>query len=163
MNISIREYQSTDKEILLNIIKDLHDFVVELDPIDRLKHMPGYGEYSLKQTLDSVNNQDGKIFLAMVDKQIAGLVIGIVGKKQSDDNLLEVIPNNLGIILDLYVDENFRGNNIGTTLMHKAEEYLKSKGCDGLWVKVFAPNSKAHDFYQKFGFMDREIDMFKKI
>ena len=163
MMITIREYQSSDKDTLLVLIKKLHDFVVGIDPAQRVRHMPGYGENYLKKTLANIAKQNGKIYFAESGGEIIGFTVGVVGEKQSEEDLLEVIPNTLGIVLDLYVDENYRGQHVGTLLIEKIAEYLKSVGCDNLWVQVFAPNEKAHTFYKKFGFMDREIGMVKKI
>ena len=108
MNLIIREYQSSDKDTFLALIKKLHDFVVDIDPIHRVRHMPGYAEFSVQKTLDTVSKQNGKIYFAEAEGEIAGFIVGVVGKKQTEEDLLEVISNTLGIILDLYVGERYR-------------------------------------------------------
>jgi hypothetical protein len=42
------------------------------------------------------------------------------------------------------------------------EHYLKAKNCDHIWLTVVAYNP-AHKFYQKYGFINREIGMIKKV
>lgn len=162
MNLTIREYQDSDKELLKKLIEKLMDFVVATDPIKRIRRMEGFGPSTLKKLLRKIDENSGKIYFAEVDGRVVGYVAGFVGT-QSKENLLEVIPAKVGYIEDLFVEDKYRGKNIGTLLMEKMEEYLKSQGCDSLWLEVFAPNKKAYEYYKKLGFMDREIGMLKKL
>jgi ribosomal protein S18 acetylase RimI-like enzyme len=163
MDYKIREYQESDREILQTLIEKLMDYVVSVDPIKRIRRMPGYGPHYLKKTLKKYHHNQGKIYLVEYEENIIGYIFGFVADKQSKVNLLEVIPTQLGIIDDLYIDEKYRSKGIGTFLMDKMEKYLKDQGCDSLWLEVFAPNVNAHKYYRKLGFMDREIGMLKKI
>ena len=148
MDVEIREYQDKDKELLKSLIEKLMDCVVTTDPIKRIRRMKRFGEVNMKRLLKKIDNNGGNIFFAEVDGKVVGYVAGFISK-QSKENLLEVIPTKLGIIDDLYVDDNYRGKQIGTTLMGKIEEYFKSIDCDSIWIEVFAPNKKAHDYYKK--------------
>ena len=48
-------------------------------------------------------------------------------------------------------------------MLQMMEKYFKEKGCNSMWISVFAPNENAHNMYKKFGFVDREIGMLKQI
>jgi GNAT superfamily N-acetyltransferase len=50
----------------------------------------------------------------------------------------------------LVVPEHLRGRDIGTTLMQKAEEAARGRGCIGIWLDTFS--FQAPGFYQKLGF-----------
>src|SRR5438270_147008 len=129
MDISIRKYNEQDKEFLLDVANKLHEFAISLDPIKRLRKMPGYAEHAVNELLITIEKQEGKIFIAEVNSTPVGLIAGFT-TQQSKINLLSVIPTKLGVISDVYVDEKFRGQQIGSKLMKVMEDYLKDKGCD---------------------------------
>jgi len=162
MDLIIREYQEGDRELLQSLVEKLMDFVVDIDPVRRIRRMKKFGEVNTLKLLKKINENVGKIYFAKLDGKVIGYVAGFC-PKQSKENLLEVIPTKLGVIDDLYIDERFRGKGVGKILMEKMEKYFKSMDCDSIWIEVFAPNKKAHDYYKKLGFVDREIGMLKRL
>ncbi|OGM20442.1 hypothetical protein A2714_01275 [Candidatus Woesebacteria bacterium RIFCSPHIGHO2_01_FULL_38_9] len=162
MDITFREYRETDRQLLQSLIEKLMDYVVSTDPIKRIRRLDGYGALTLKKLLKKINKNNGKIFFAEDDSKVIGFVSGFVGT-QSKENLLERVPTKVGYIEDLFVEKEYRGKHVGTNLLEKMEKYLKDKGCDSLWLEVFVPNTSAHEYYKKLGFMDREVGMLKKL
>lgn len=144
------------------MVVKLRDFVVATDPMRRIRRMPGWEQRSLKFIFDMVANQYGNIYFAEADGKTVGYAFCFV-TKQSEENRLEVIPTKLGQVEDIYVEDGYRGTGVGKALMAKCEEHLKEKGCDSIWIDVFAPNTDAHEYYKKLGFVDREIGMLKKL
>ena len=53
-----------------------------------------------------------------------------------------------GFIREFWVDENFRGNGIGSELLKRAEEYFKKKGIS----KIILTSDDAIQFYLKHGY-----------
>lgn len=160
--MQIREYTSKDKDFLLAATEKLHDYVIALDPIQRLRKMPGYVSYTVTDLLNIVDKQEGRIYIAQEKTKPIGFIAGFV-MKQSETNLLSVVPSKLGVISDVYVDEQYRGNHLGTDLIDKIETYLKETGCDAIWIDIVSFNQRAHHFYTKLGYIDREIGLIKKI
>jgi ribosomal protein S18 acetylase RimI-like enzyme len=101
------------------------------------------------------------IYIAEREDRIIGFVAVAIEAQRKND-LLECVPSKAGRILELYVEERYRGQNIGKSILERAEEYLKQRKCDVLRIEVFEPNVKAHNFYQKQGYKDRIVDMIKK-
>lgn len=56
---------------------------------------------------------------------------------------------------DLYVRDNFRGQNIGTLLMNSVIEFAKENNCRKMRWQVSGWNNSAQAFYRKLG---AEID-----
>ncbi|MFC1580075.1 GNAT family N-acetyltransferase [Thermodesulfobacteriota bacterium] len=85
------------------------------------------------------------VYVALLDSQIAG-VIGYCFDYFSTDHVLW-----LGWFV---VDEEYRGNRIGSNLLRKVEESLIKKGRKGLklFVSTESENYRALKFYQKNGF-----------
>lgn len=159
----IREFESNDEQLVLKFIEKLQDYVVATDPIKRIRNLPGLGELGLKNTLDRLKENQGKIYFAEADGNVVGYIHGFVHDKQSEEKLLEVVPSQVGQIEDLYIEPEYRGKGVGKMLMEKMEGYLVDLGCDSIWLEVFAPNTGAHDAYLKMGYMDREIGMLKRV
>ncbi len=91
-----------------------------------------------------------------------GYIAGVI-REQSEINKLEIGSHVLGEVTDLFIEEGYRNQGLGTKMLSKMEEYFKEKGCDSMWISVFAPNEIAQVAYKKFGFVPRQIGMLKNI
>jgi ribosomal protein S18 acetylase RimI-like enzyme len=78
-------------------------------------------------------------------------------------NELEIGRHRLGEVLDLFIEESYRGQGIGSKMLMMMEAYFKEQDCDSMWAHLFASNENAHTVYEKFGFIDRSIGMLKNI
>lgn len=162
MDITFREYNDTDKPQLLELSKKLAEFGKLIDPMNRIQNSPGFAEMDIDETLGNVAKYQGKILLAVDDESIIGFAIGVIWK-QSEKNKLEIGKHVLGEVLDLFIEESYRSKGIGSQMLSMMEEYFKEKGCDSIFISMFAPNKNAHAVYEKFGFVDRSIGMLKTI
>jgi len=54
--------------------------------------------------------------------------------------------------LGIGVHQNFRGQGLGTRLMHETIAAAKAKGLERIELEVFAPNQTAIALYEKLGF-----------
>lgn len=162
MSIIIRDYQDSDRPALEKLFDDFQDYLAALDPLDRLRRLPGYGEKYTEKILDGVKKNQGHIFVAEDEGKVVGFITGII-KKQDDEGLLDTIPTLAGEIYELYVSSDYRGENIGTQLMNKLEEYFKRKKCTLLEVGVFAPNVRTLGFYKNKGYQERMHYLIKKV
>ena len=64
---------------------------------------------------------------------------------------------------DLCVDENRRGQHIGSILCDHATAYAKEIGCEFLALNVWCGNDSAMKFYENAGLTPRHIMMEKKL
>ena len=64
---------------------------------------------------------------------------------------------------DLCVDEQRRGQHIGSTLYDHAVSYAKEIGCDFLTLNVWCGNHSAMKFYENAGLTPRNIMMETKL
>ncbi|MBR2385456.1 MAG: GNAT family N-acetyltransferase [Clostridia bacterium] len=80
-------------------------------------------------------------------------------KQVVDSNLLTDIKTLY--IDDLCVDENCRGQGIGTALYNQAVSLAKELGCYNLTLNVWSCNPTALKFYQSLGLAPQKIFMEK--
>lgn len=163
MDIQIRESRDEDLVFIKSCYEKLHDFAVSIDPIKRIRKMPGYVEVYFAKFLKNIKNNEGVIYIVEVDGKAVGYVAGFVADKQSEENLLEVVPSQLGIISNIYLDPEYREKKIGPQLMKTIEAYLISKNCDAIWVDTNGFNERAIRLYKSAGFSEREVGLMKKI
>ena len=160
MDFEIKEYQDIYKDQVAKHFDDFQEYLCTLDPLKRLRRLPGYGENALDKVLKDVHENDGVLYLALEKDTVIGFAVGIL-ERQTEGSLLGVISSLPGRITELYVTPSFRGKGIGSSLMRKVEEYLKSKGCEVAMVEVFVPNQSARGLYIKLGYTERDIDSIK--
>jgi (aminoalkyl)phosphonate N-acetyltransferase len=163
MNTRLRSYSEADVPFIKAAFERLHDHVVSIDPIKRMRKMPGYVEVFFGKLMKNISNNQGQMYIVEDTGKPVGFVAGFVADKQSEENLLEVVPTQLGIISDVYLDKELRGKGIGKQMMKKMEEYLKKKGCDSLWITTNGFNSNALGLYRSVGFVEREVGLLKKL
>ena len=112
--------------------------------------------------MDMIKNNDGKVFLAIENDLIIGLIMGIVEKKDEIDKLTNDCAKT-GNVIELIVKSDIRGNGIGKDLLEKIENYFKSINCKRINIEVFGPNEKGLNFYKKNGYIIRDMFVSKKI
>lgn len=158
-SVKIVEYKN-NKQVLVKFIEELQDFLIQIDPLKRLRRLPEYGEIYIDNLLKKVKQHQGIIYIAEYENIPVGMIAGIIEDFTKNDEI-ECIPSKPARILELIVSEKYRGQNIGSLLMQSIEGYFKKQGCDIVRVEVFEPNKKTHNFYQKLNYQDRAIDMVK--
>ena len=165
--IKIRPYKSADYKNLKEFMEKLQDFLLKLDPYKLLRRTKEYGRLYTNETLEKIKKNKGEIYLAEIEvtkgnKKIIGCIAGMIKKPTKMDNI-DHFPIIRGRILELFVEQDIRGKNVGTLLMKEMEKYFKKNKCNIIKVEVFKPNVRAHRFYEKCGYEERLIDMVKKI
>lgn len=163
MEIITRQYEDRDREALRRCIEGLQDHEASCDPIGLIVNKEGFGEVYVECLLERVKEGDGIIYVAESDSAVAGIIACEIKHYEKREVLGRSSNKPYGYVIDLFVSPEFRGNDLGTQLMTKAEEYFKSKGCDFATVGVLTPNKGTWDFYKKIGYTERYIDFIKKI
>jgi ribosomal protein S18 acetylase RimI-like enzyme len=162
-SFTIRPFEPEDAPEVAAMMDDFRDYLVSIDPNGRLRRLPGFGAYALKEELENTKDGQGIIYVAVQDKKAIGFSVGFKLRPFREEDLLGVFPAERGRIEELYVASAYRGMGVASALMSATETYLKSKGCDYLFVGVHAFNQHAHELYAHLGYEDIGIDLFKKL
>ena len=67
---------------------------------------------------------------------------------------------NVSKMDQIYLHDSFHGLKLGAQLLDFNINYTKSHGQSGMWLVVWTGNTKAIDFYKKFGFRIVTEDQF---
>jgi GNAT superfamily N-acetyltransferase len=107
---------------------------------------------SADQAWQAITADDRQYLLAA---EVAGRIIGTL--------TLIVIPNighgckPWAAVENVVVDEEFRGQGIGSVLMAKATDLSRSVGCYKVVLSSNIVRREAHDFYRRLGWTESHV------
>ena len=160
--MEIIEYNPQYDEQIKDLLVELQNYLIDIDDWHTQVMLPEYREGNFQMDMRKVNNQEGKIFLAIENDLIVGLIMGIVEEKDEIDKLTNDCAKT-GSVIELIVKNNIRGNGIGKRLLEKIEEYFKNINCKRVNIEVFGPNKKGLNFYEKNDYIIRDMIVSKRI
>lgn len=160
--MQIIEYVSKYDEQIKDLLVELQNYLIDIDDWHTQVTLPEYREENFKMDIRKVNTQEGKIYLAIENDLIVGLVMGVVEEKDEIDKLTNDCAKT-GSVIELIVKDNIRGNGIGKSLLEKIEEYFKNINCKRINIEVFGPNKKGLNFYEKNDYIVRDVIVSKRI
>ncbi len=165
VEITIRKYNETDLPYIKDSLEKIQDYLVGIDPIKRLRKQLGYKEMIYNKFLEDLHHNRSEIFIAEDNGKRIGFVAGMIfnNGKQTENELLEVIPSKSGTITDIFVEQDYRSQGVGKQLMIAVEKFLKNEGCDSIWVRTNGFNQQSIGFYKSLGFMEREVALMKSV
>lgn len=158
----IIEYDSKYDEQIKDLLVELQNYLVDIDNWHTQILKPEYRENMFKLDMEKVRKQNGKIYLYIENNVAIGIIIGIIEEKDEIDKLTNDCAKT-GSILELVVKNDIRGNGIGKLLLGKIEQFFKDVDCKRINIEVFGPNKKGLNFYEKNGYITRDIIVSKKI
>ncbi|MEL7123357.1 MAG: GNAT family N-acetyltransferase [Bacteroidota bacterium] len=159
--VQIKTYDG-NRKALVKFLEDLQDHVIKIDPLNRFVRLPAYGETYTDEIFEEVIKRNGKILFAEQNGVPIGVIVGIIDELPEQD-LLGCIPSKMGTIVQLFVEDKYRGKHVGSLLIEEIEKYFKNQGCDVVYVGTLKSNIKAREFYNKKGYCNRIIEMMKII
>lgn len=119
---------------------------------NRLEDMASYlaANFSPEKQLAELEDTDTVFLLARMQQELVGYAklrsnsgLGVESGKNPDQRLE---------IERLYVREDWIGTGLGASLMRRAIEEARQKACRSVVLGVWEKNSRAIEFYRRFGF-----------
>ena len=160
--MEIIEYNSKYDEQIKNLLVELQNYLIDIDDWHTQVMLSNYKEDNFKMDLSKVNNQNGKIYLAIENNIIIGLIMGVVSVPDEIDKLTNDCAK-AGNVIELIVKNNTRSKGIGTALLSKMEYYFKTINCVRINIEVFGPNQNGLNFYLKNDYKIRDYIVSKRI
>ncbi len=160
--MQIIEYEEKYLENVKDLLVELEEYIISIDKDELDCIHENYRDMMAIKDLEEVKNNNGKCYLAIIDNEVVGLIMGCIFPYDEYDYLDYKCPKR-GEITELIVSKKVRSNGIGKILISKMEDYFKSKDCEYILVDVFAYNENAIKFYDKNGYHPRMYANIKKI
>lgn len=109
----------------------------------------GAKKYTDNELKDMLKDKTKPIFAAVDENDVMKGYAFCVFQEHKDDNVLTDIKTLY--IDDLCVDENCRGQHIGSVLYEAVKKFAKEQGCYNVTLNVWECNPSARKFYEKAG------------
>ncbi|WP_418280726.1 GNAT family N-acetyltransferase [Halorubrum sp. DTA98] len=100
----------------------------------------------------------GELFVARDD---ADRIVGFVGFSLDHGGLDR--DRRRGVVDNLYVDPDRRGDGIGSALLSAAERALRSAGATEVGLEAMTANDRARSFYRSHGYEPHRVVLRKRI
>ena len=147
LQLVIRLVKSQEVEDLVKIGR--HTFIEAFSAQNSEEDLLLYVDsaFTTEQMSQQIKNPFCEHYFAVIEDHIIGylkLNTGSAQTEKQDDEALEVER--------IYVLKNFIGQGIGQSLLDKAFQRSREKGCKAIWLGVWNKNERAIRFYQKNGF-----------
>lgn len=154
MNVTIEVPKIDDFKRVNELAKQVHELHVNWNPdlflsVDEV----------LQKDYFEVLMQNKEIFIVKLNNEIVGYVIFSIREKENPSMRYRKQLN----IEAICVDENCRGNGIGTLLLEHIKKVGKEQGCTDMYLTVNQENESAIKVYEKFGFKVKNIAYMMKI
>ena len=147
--------------------RDIPGMIALLHQVGEVHHVirpdifcSGALKYDEKALEELLLDESKPIFVADADGFVAGYCFCQIREYSGSTVLTD---RKELYIDDLCVDENRRGQHIGSILYDHAVAYAKEIGCDFLTLNVWCGNDSAMKFYEHAGLTPRNIMMETKL
>lgn len=117
----------------------------------------GAKKYTDNELKAMLKDKTKPIFAAVDENDVMKGYAFCVFQEHKGDNVLTDIKTLY--IDDLCVDENCRGQHIGSVLYEAVKKFAKEQGCYNVTLNVWECNPSARKFYEKAGLKPYKIGM----
>lgn len=143
-----------DQSKINNLAKQVHKLHVNWNPDLFLDVEEVISEERLNKLLKT-----DSIYVAKINNKIVGYIIIDIKEKEN-----EVIRYRKLLSIDtLCIDEDFRGQGIGTKMLEFAKNIAKEQNCTDMHLTVNPNNEKAIKVYEKFGMKVHNLSYMMKL
>lgn len=162
MQFEIKPFDEVYADQVKLLGEEFMDYLISLDPDQRLRRTPEYGKFSLDRKTRKVCPNTA-FFIALVGNKVIGYVFGYVDPIPPPQAWYSMEPFTQGTGEELYVIEQYRGKGVGSMLIEKFLNFLKDRSCEYISVSVFAFNKDAVKLYEKYGLHQRGLMLSNKL
>ena len=142
-------------------IPGILDLLIQVDMVHHLGRPDLFKgpatKYNAAELEDIIRDNKTPVFVCVDDN---GFVAGhafCIEKQELNNSVLTDIKTLY--IDDICVDENHRGQHIGTMLYEHVKEYAKAGGFYNITLNVWECNPGARNFYESLGFKPQKTGM----
>ncbi len=151
--ITVRRAEEKDSEKTMQLLSEVLELHAKLRPDIFIS---GRTKYTREQLHDIFRDDETPVFVAADDSgEVVGYAFCVMKQPPFSTNMR---PVRTLYIDDLCVDENCRGQHVGTILFDHVKKYAREQGCYDVTLNVWEGNN-AREFYDKMGMFVKETQM----
>ncbi|MHC4464588.1 MAG: GNAT family N-acetyltransferase, partial [Planctomycetota bacterium] len=143
--LKIRKASLSDLDVLIELSAALQVHIEKSNPLLWRKTEMWWKQWRHKLE-ELLADENSRILIAEIKGEVVGCVFGTVNYQT------EYVPNVVGTISRLYVQEVFRRQHIGSRLVRELCQFLMTKNAREISLRYVMGNTEAEDFWKKLGF-----------
>ena len=145
MAITIRRAESRDLDKTLKLLSEVLELHAKIRPDIFISGTTKYTREELQAIFD---NDQTPVFVAADDSgEVVGYAFCVMKRQPFSTNMKDF---STLFIDDLCVDENCRGQHVGTLLFDYVKQYARDNGCYDVTLNVWEGNDNAADSMRKW-------------
>ncbi len=161
----IRDYRpDTDEAEVSTLLKEFQEHLATVDQEDEIRSF--VSDADARRYLDKMVNDstemNGKFLVLELDGKLVGFIQGIIDPRNDQSDVMYQTTHNAqieGWIGLVYVRPEYRGRRFGIKLIEAIKQHFIANGCTTLRLLVARDNTNTVNFYHKYGFTDRDVEM----
>lgn len=154
MAITVRRAEQRDSDRIMQLLSEVLELHAKIRPDIFIS---GTTKYTQSELADIISSDNTPVFVAADDEDVVqGYAFCIMKQQPFSTNMKSF---STLFIDDLCVDENCRGQRVGTLLFDYVKEYAKARGCYDVTLNVWEGNDSARAFYEKKGMFVKKTQM----
>jgi len=99
----------------------------------------------------------GNQLLLAREEQLCGFVMFAIEQGSFEQDITR------GLVENLFVRPEYRGEEIGATLLSRAEQRLADRGAERVALNAMADNDRARQFYREHGYTPQRLELEKSL
>lgn len=135
------------KEELLDAVKPLWEKLNNHHKSKTLFFHSKFESFTFEKRMEALLKDDIKVNIVLARNEENKINVGYCIATKNDEGI--------GEIQSIFIDENFRGCNVGDKLMEESLNFLERENAEKILIGVAGGNEKVISFYEKFGFRTR--------
>lgn len=152
--MTIRKAKQKDIPKLLALLSDVLEIHAKIRPDIFISGTTKYTKEKLQELLE--NNS---FFIYVCVDELDSVFAYAFCKLKEQANMNNMVQFKSFFIDDLCVEQNHRGQHVGTQLFNFVKSEAKRLGCYEIVLNVWQGNEQAKKFYEALGFRPKEIQM----
>jgi len=139
-----RKTNKADYETIYKLRVKLHEHIYKSNP------MTWRVDYNSEKFRDKVNRETDSPEIHTIIAEVKGVPLGYISSRIL--NRGEETPSIVGIIGNIWVEENQRGKGIATRLVKEILDYFEENKAEEVTLAYVKGNVEAEGFWEKLGF-----------
>lgn len=154
MAITIRRAESRDLDKTLKLLSEVLELHAKIRPDIFISARQSIPVRSSRRY--STTTRPRCLVAADDSGEVVGYAFCVMKRQPFSTNMKDF---STLFIDDLCVDENCRGQHVGTLLFDYVKQYARDNGCYDVTLNVWEGNDNARRFYEKMGMFVKETQM----
>lgn len=157
--MKINKPDQKDIPALINLWREQYQLHNDIDPVYYVPNSSNQDKVFEKYIKKAIINDSPNILVARDNDKMIGFITFDI----EENNYIDTNIKKFGEIIEIFVKKEYRKKGVGTKLIQKAEKFFINQEIKDVKIASSSFNDNASKFYDKNGYISRQILFFKRV